>query len=133
MLEGLPLRVRVDPVVDLLVIGEIQVAQRFDGAECGGLRSEIRAAEIDRLHLVAHCRVDALKIADGDLALALEDLVDVVLAAARGHIPLRNVAYAFWMFEPRPRNMCDVAEPGAAEAGNHAAAGRGRLFAALAR
>ncbi len=70
--------------------------------------------------------MDALKILEGDFALALKDLVNVVLAAAGGNVPLGNVANALGMFEAGRRDERDIAERGAAEAGNDAAAGCAR-------
>ncbi len=127
VLEGLPLRVRVNPIGDLFVIGKVKVLECLHRAERGRLRAEVRSADKHCLNAVADGGVNGLKISDGDLALVREDFMDVILAAAGGDIPLGNVADALGMLERWSRNQRDIAECRASEVGDHAAA---RLAAA---
>src|ERR1035438_7479313 len=120
MLEGLPLRVGMNPIIDLPVIREVQVPQRLDGAECRSLCAEIRSAQVNRLHNVSHSRMNPLEIPEGDLALTFKDLMNIVLAAARGDIPFGDIAYAFRMFEGGSRYQGNVAECGPSKCCNHA-------------
>jgi len=64
MFEGLPLRVLVNPIIDLFVVGKVQIIEGFYRAEGGRLSSEIRAADEGRLYAVADCRVNFFKIQD---------------------------------------------------------------------
>ena len=121
VLEGLPGRVGMNPVVDLFVVRKVEIAEGLNGTEGGGLRAEICAADVNRLNAVAYCGVDLLKILEGNLALALKDLVNVVLAAAGGDVPLRNVANSLGMLHEWSWNQRDIAESSSAETGNHAA------------
>src|ERR1035437_7668416 len=114
----------MDPIVDLLVVREIQAAKRLDRTEGRSLRAKIRAAHECRLNVVANRGVDALKILQGDFALASKHLVDKILAAAGGDIPFRNIANAFGMFEPGPGNERDVSERGSAKRQDDTAACR---------
>src|ERR1035441_3142980 len=124
MLESLPLGVGMDPVVDLLVVREIQVAKGLHRTEGRSLRAKIRPTHEGRLNVVADGGVDALKVLQGNLALALKYPVDVVLAAARGDIPFGNIANALGMFKAGPGNERDVSERCAAKGGDHAAPSR---------
>src|ERR1039458_1934344 len=128
MLEGFPGCVRVNPVVDLLVVRKVEVAEGLHGTEGRGLRAKIRAADIDRLNAVADSGVDLLKILEGNLALVLKNFVNVVLAAAGGDVPFRNIANAFRVLEGRRRDDCDIAKRGAAEVANNASARRSGLM-----
>src|ERR1017187_4269423 len=91
MLEGLPWRVLVDPVVDLAVIGHPQLAECPDRAERRSLGSEIRPADVHHVHQGAHSRRDALQVRQCDLALAGKHGVHVIPSRARGDIPFGNV------------------------------------------
>src|SRR5271157_3948957 len=128
MLEGFPWSVRVNPVINLSVVWKVQVTESLHGTEGGGLGAEVRAADEHRMHAVADCGVDALQIPEGNFALTIEDFVDVVLAAAGGHVPFRNVAYALGMFQGWRRDERDIAERGSSKAANHPAARRPSLL-----
>src|SRR5450755_1164315 len=88
MFETFPGGIGVDPIVDALVIGKPELAEGSDGAEGGGLRAEIGAAEEHAIDGIADAGVDAGEVLNADFALALEDLVDVAAAGAGGDVPL---------------------------------------------
>src|ERR1019366_3850183 len=99
VLEALPSRVLVDPVEQAAVVREIKFAEALGGAEGRSLRAEIGAANEDGIHHVAHRGVNARQVADGDVALPVEDPVDVIPAAAGGHVPLGHIADSLGMFQ----------------------------------
>ena len=105
------------------VVGQPEVAEGGVGAEGGGLRAEVRAAEEDGVDAVADAGVDALEVLDADLALAREDGLDEVLAAAGGHVPFGDVADALGVLHEGAGDEGDVAEGGAAEGGEDAVSG----------
>ena len=88
------------------------------------LRPEVRAAdERGDLDLVADSFVEAREVAEGDLGLALEDLVDVGAAGQGRDVPLLDVPDALRVLETGSGDEGDVAEGGAAEAGDKASSG----------
>src|SRR5208283_6179123 len=101
MFETFPASVAVHPVVDAFVIGKPEFAEGGDGAERRGLRAEIRSAEVDAIHRAGDAGVNSRQVPDADLALALENAMDVSAPSARRHVPLGDVAYAFRFFQKR--------------------------------
>src|SRR5208283_137593 len=83
VLEDFPFRIAMNPVIELLVIREVQLTKRGDGTERGSLRAQVCPAGEDGVHIVADGGMNPLQVADGDRALALEDLMNVTAAAAR--------------------------------------------------
>ena len=65
VLEGLPGRVAVDPVVDAPVVGQVELAEGGDRAEGRLLGAEVRAADEDGLDLVADPGEDLLEVRRG--------------------------------------------------------------------
>jgi hypothetical protein len=57
------------------------------------------------------------KVADRNLALPLEDPVDVLPPVAGGHVPFGDVADSLRILQKRGRDQCDVAERRAAKGG----------------
>src|ERR1017187_1581333 len=92
MFETSPAGIGVHPAVDLLVVGKPQLAKAGHGAERRSLRAEIGAADKDAIHRVADAGVDARQVLNAELALALEDAVDVAAPRTRRHVPLGDVA-----------------------------------------
>ena len=121
VLERLPGRVPVDPVVDALIVGHVELAEIGDGAEGRLLRAEVRAADERGLDLVADPGVDPLEVLEGDLGLALEDLVDVGAAGQGRDVPFLDVPDAPRALELGAGDEGDVAERGPAEAPDDAA------------
>src|ERR1019366_8761221 len=115
MLERLPSRVLVDPVIDLAIIGQPQLAEGPYRAERRSLGAEIRAADIHYVHQIAQSRRDPLQVRQRDLALAAEHGMHVIPAGARRHVPFRDIADALWVGNADARNQCDIAERSAAE------------------
>ena len=119
----------VDPVVDLAVERHEQLAVGLARDERAGLRAEVGAGDEDRGHLVADHLVDLRQVRQADLALPLEDLLDVVAARGGAHVPLGDVADAARMLEPGRRHQGDVAEGRAAEIGQDGLVGAGAAAA----
>ena len=115
--ERLPRRVLVDPIVHAAMERLIELAIGLGADERAVLRAEIGAGDEHRRHAVAHGVVNLRQVRQGDLALAAENLVDVVEAGDRAHVPLGDVADALGMLQPRGGHQGDVAEGRAAEIG----------------
>jgi hypothetical protein len=75
MLERLPGRVAVNPIVDAFVGGKIEPAERIDRAERRELRAEIGPANEDGLDAIAHAAMDFLEIGQSDLGLPVTFLL----------------------------------------------------------
>ena len=83
------------------------------------LGAEVGAGDHHHAHAIAHHVVDFRQVLQGDFALALEDLVDVIEAGGRADVPLLDVADALGMFQPGGGHQGDVAEGSAAEIGQN--------------
>ena len=105
----------VDPVVDLEVEGLVQVAVGLGGNERAVLRSKVGSGHEHRRDLVAHHLANLLQVLEADLALAFEDLVDVIAAHRGADVPLFDVADSLGVLQPGGGDQRDVAERGAAE------------------
>jgi hypothetical protein len=77
--------------------------------------------------------VDEREISDGNLALPVEDLVDVSPPAAGGHVPLGHIADSLGMFQEWAGNQGDIAECGTPEVGHHGASSGGGTLHLLAK
>lgn len=78
-----------------------------------------------QVHTVTYHCVEFLQICQADLALTLEDGVDILLAERRADIPLFNVPDAFGIFQPHGRNQGNIAKADAAEDGKDGLVGLG--------
>ncbi len=83
------------PVVDPLVPGKPQFAERCVGAEGRRLRAEISATHKDAVDVVADAGVYARQVLQRNLGLALKDGLDVPAPRPRGNVPFGHVANAF--------------------------------------
>src|ERR1035437_2112616 len=102
MLERLPSRVLVDPIVDLAVIGHPQLAEGRYRAERRILRAEIRPADIHHVHQIAQSRRDALQVRQRDLALAPEHGGHVIPPRATAPAAPARPPRAPWAPRPPP-------------------------------
>lgn len=114
----------VDPAVDPLVVGHVELAERGDGTEGGLLGAEVRAAEKCGLDLVADAGMDIFEVPEGDLGLALEDLVDIGAAGQGRDVPLLDVPDPLGVLEAGSGDEGDVSQGRPAEAGDDPPAGR---------
>src|SRR3972149_1241522 len=87
VVEGLPACVGVDPVVELLVEGLVQLTVhlwRYEGAPLG---AEVGSADKYGVDLVTDGLPVELQVLQRDLALELEDRPDVLGVRGVGHVP----------------------------------------------
>lgn len=88
VLEGLPVGVAVDPVVDLLIVRQIELAELVHRAELRALGAEVGAADEGNVDLVADRLPVLLEVLDRDLGLRLEDLMHIIWVQQRRHVPV---------------------------------------------
>ena len=96
------------------------LARAARGAEEPALRSEVGAGRECSLNILAHSGDQAIDVAQGDLALALEDLPHIVPPQDRRDVPLLDIADALGVLQPHRRHQRDVAEPAARHAQDRA-------------
>ena len=110
MNEGFPVRLAVNEVVELFVIGLEQIAVGRHGYEQAVLGAEVGAGGHHRLDAIAEHVDERFQIFQGILTLFLEDGMDIVRAGGGGHVPFADVADALRMGEERGWHQRNVAE-----------------------
>ena len=121
-------QVCVDPVVDARVKG---LEKHAIGVGCdhrSALGTEIRARDEHRRQGISDHLMEPRQIREADIALALEDLLEVVGAAHQAHIPLLEIADAMWMTQRGAGHEGGVTETCAAELPEQGAPGRTQPF-----
>ena len=105
----------MDPAIDLLLVGEEQVAVGGRRAERTVLGAEIGAVGLDDRDLVVDGGMQQFQVLDGNLGLALEHGLDVIGAGHRRDIPFLDVADPLRLFQEGRRHQRDVAKGEAAK------------------
>lgn len=112
VVEGLPLGVGVNPVVDFLVVGLVELPVCVGRHVGAGLDAEVGAGDVHGLDLVVHRLVDQLGVLQAHFQLHLVDLMDVVGEGVVGHHVLGQIADALGVLDAGAGHRGEVAEAG---------------------
>ena len=113
----------VNPIIDLDVERLEQFAVGLRGEQRTVLGTEVRASHLHDRYPLADRFMNSFEVAERNLALLLENLVDVIRPRTQTHIPLVYGTNPSRVFE---RQTCDserVAEPRAPETGDYGSSG----------
>src|SRR5271157_2718706 len=86
----------------------VQVTVGLRGYDGTCLLAKIATGQPNDRYLTSNDFLNFLQVLEGDLALALKDLINKIRAGDCTHVPLRDIAYPSGILEPRSWNETDI-------------------------